>query len=115
MGSSTATLIIMEGLNIDLERRPQPPTESITCCCGRPDCVLLKKNCTVLETVEKDVHTAAQLGQVSLCGDEFRTAFQSQTAALVDAFLLPFLSGDPHRGLICEPRASPGLGAVIWC
>lgn len=42
-------------------------TDSTTlhCCCGRADCALLKRNCSVLETVEKDVHTAAQLGQVS--------------------------------------------------
>lgn len=36
----------------------------LNCCCGRVDCALLKKNRSILETVEKDVHTAAQLGQV---------------------------------------------------
>jgi hypothetical protein len=44
---------------------PEPHISEMTCCCGRIDCALLKKNCSILETVEKDVHTAAQLGQVS--------------------------------------------------
>lgn len=53
-------------VNIDRRRRPRSrsPEASIDCCCGRPDCPFLKKNCSVLESVEKDVHTAAQLGQV---------------------------------------------------
>lgn len=56
----------MEGLtlNIDPNRRRSGQSDSIACCCGRSDCALLKKNCTVLETVEKDVQTAAHLGQV---------------------------------------------------
>lgn len=37
---------------------------TLRCCCGRNDCVFLKHSCTVLETVEKDVHTAAKLGKV---------------------------------------------------
>lgn len=49
--------------------RPDPPQPEhhppeLTCCCGRVECPLLKKNCSILEAVEKDVHTAAQLGQV---------------------------------------------------
>lgn len=48
----------------DLGQEPQQLSE-MTCCCGRVDCALLKRNCSILETVEKDVHTAAQLGQVS--------------------------------------------------
>lgn len=46
---------------------PPPATSSVAdlrCCCGRPDCAALKKSCTVVEAVEKDVKTAAQLGQV---------------------------------------------------
>ncbi|KAI6361786.1 hypothetical protein MCOR25_006404 [Pyricularia grisea] len=42
----------------------------IQCCCGRPDCVFLKHNCSVLESVEKDVHTAAKMGQVLLARHE---------------------------------------------
>ncbi|KAH7121879.1 hypothetical protein B0J13DRAFT_589593 [Dactylonectria estremocensis] len=40
------------------------------CCCGRVDCALLKRNSFVLESVEKDVHTAAQLGQALLARHE---------------------------------------------
>ena len=57
----------MEGLAVTLTQIPddvQPASSQIHCCCGRPDCVLLKRNCSALESVEKDVHTAAQLGQV---------------------------------------------------
>lgn len=43
---------------------------NIQCCCGRPDCVFLKHNCSVLESVEKDVHTAAKMGQVLLARHE---------------------------------------------
>ncbi len=41
------------------------PNTNLQCCCGQPDCVFLKHSCAVLEGVEKDVHTAAKLGQVS--------------------------------------------------
>jgi hypothetical protein len=34
------------------------------CCCGRTDCAYLKHNCNALDDLEKEVHTAAQLGQV---------------------------------------------------
>jgi hypothetical protein len=37
----------------------------LRCCCGRDDCVFLRHNCTILEGVEKDVHNAAKMGQVS--------------------------------------------------
>ncbi|KAM5353587.1 hypothetical protein ACJ41O_000237 [Fusarium nematophilum] len=59
--------------------RPDPPRpvshassshSQLTCCCGRIDCALLKRNCSILETVEKDVHTAAQLGQALLARHE---------------------------------------------
>ncbi|KAL8350030.1 hypothetical protein RB598_005393 [Gaeumannomyces tritici] len=43
---------------------------SIQCCCGRADCVFLKHNCAVLESVEKDVHAAAKMGQVLLARHE---------------------------------------------
>lgn len=38
---------------------------AVRCCCGREDCVYLKHNCTLLKSVERDVHTAAKMGQVS--------------------------------------------------
>ncbi|KAF4960606.1 hypothetical protein FSARC_10420 [Fusarium sarcochroum] len=50
--------------------RSEPQVSDMTCCCGRIDCALLKKNCSILETVEKDVHTAAQLGQALLARHE---------------------------------------------
>jgi len=49
-------------------RREPASSSSLHCCCGRPDCILLKRNCSILESVEKDVHTAAQLGQVRAHG-----------------------------------------------
>ncbi|KND94960.1 hypothetical protein TOPH_00011 [Tolypocladium ophioglossoides CBS 100239] len=50
-------------------RRP-PNSAALHCCCGRVDCILLKRNCSLLETVERDVHTAAQLGQALLARHE---------------------------------------------
>ncbi|KAH6605553.1 hypothetical protein Trco_004706 [Trichoderma cornu-damae] len=57
-----------------MERLDQPPREPdsspLQCCCGSADCVHLKKNCSILEAVEKDVHTAAQLGKALLARHE---------------------------------------------
>lgn len=36
------------------------------CCCGKEDCVFLRHNCSVLLSVERDVHVAAKMGQVCL-------------------------------------------------
>jgi hypothetical protein len=38
---------------------------NLQCCCGKEDCVFLVHNCSVLSSVERDVHTAARMGQVS--------------------------------------------------
>lgn len=51
----------------------RPPTtvettaekQSLHCCCGHADCPYLKHNCNALADLEKEVHTAAALGQVS--------------------------------------------------
>ncbi|OLN86308.1 hypothetical protein CCHL11_09368 [Colletotrichum chlorophyti] len=42
----------------------------LRCCCGREDCVFLRHSTSVLETVEKDVHTAAKLGKALLARHE---------------------------------------------
>lgn len=34
------------------------------CCCGNEDCLYLKHNQSALEALERDVRTAANLGQV---------------------------------------------------
>ena len=39
-------------------------SEVVKCCCGRTDCAFLKYNCSALDDLEKEVWTAAQLGQV---------------------------------------------------
>lgn len=44
--------------------RRRDASSPLHCCCGSEECVLLRRNCSILESVEKDVHTAAQLGQV---------------------------------------------------
>ncbi|KJZ72434.1 hypothetical protein HIM_08103 [Hirsutella minnesotensis 3608] len=51
-------------------RRDASSPSTLNCCCGRIECAFLKKNCSILETVEKDVHTAAQLGQALLVRHE---------------------------------------------
>lgn len=37
---------------------------TLRCCCGRNDCALLEHNNVALEGLEKDLETAARLGQV---------------------------------------------------
>ncbi|RYO89318.1 hypothetical protein DL766_005158 [Monosporascus sp. MC13-8B] len=65
---------------------PAPPAETSTmeshgttqaetalpmkCCCGRLNCVFLRHNCSVLDSVEKEVHTAARMGQALLARHE---------------------------------------------
>lgn len=41
-----------------------PSSEVVKCCCGRTDCAFLKHNSSALDDLEKEVRTAAQLGQV---------------------------------------------------
>jgi hypothetical protein len=41
-------------------------TPELRCCCGRTDCAYLKHNCVALDDLEKEVRTAAQLGQVCI-------------------------------------------------
>ncbi|KAI0842431.1 hypothetical protein F5Y06DRAFT_284587 [Hypoxylon sp. FL0890] len=41
-----------------------------TCCCGSVECIYLRHNCSVLASVEKDVHTAARMGQALLARHE---------------------------------------------
>lgn len=53
----------------DRDLFPSIPTHSSTpaslrCCCGRQDCALLEHNNVALEGLEKDLATAARLGQV---------------------------------------------------
>jgi len=43
---------------------PHPPA---TCCCGNAACAYLKHNHSALEGLERDVRTAAKLGQVCNC------------------------------------------------
>ncbi|KAI2620276.1 hypothetical protein GGS26DRAFT_594894 [Hypomontagnella submonticulosa] len=47
-----------------------PEPGPIRCCCGSEECVFLRHNCSVLASVEKDVHTAARMGQALLARHE---------------------------------------------
>ncbi|KAL7817956.1 hypothetical protein V8C44DRAFT_319718 [Trichoderma aethiopicum] len=61
----------MEKLDAPPETGSRPSSRSsLQCCCGSPDCVNLQNNCSVLEAVEKDVRTAAQLGKALLARHE---------------------------------------------
>lgn len=41
-------------------------TPNLKCCCGRSDCVYLVHNCDALDDLERELQTAAQLGQVRI-------------------------------------------------
>src|SRR5439155_21785495 len=43
---------------------PRPRTSDIRCCCGQDDCVFLRHNDAQLHGLERNVQTAAQMGQV---------------------------------------------------
>ncbi|KAH8785220.1 hypothetical protein F5883DRAFT_403145 [Diaporthe sp. PMI_573] len=59
-----------ERLDLDTLAVADSQPETLQCCCGNIDCVYLKHNCSVLDSVEKDVHTAAKLGQALLARHE---------------------------------------------
>jgi hypothetical protein len=40
------------------------PGLKLQCCCGRPECAYLENNNTLLGGIERDLETAARLGQV---------------------------------------------------
>lgn len=43
---------------------PSPSLRNLSCCCGKGECAYLEHNFTALGSLEKDLRTAAQLGQV---------------------------------------------------
>lgn len=56
---------------------PVSPRTSTTrsipqCCCGSTDCAHLSRNSELLRSLERDVQTAAQLGQVSITSPQTR-------------------------------------------
>ncbi|KUI55401.1 hypothetical protein VP1G_02826 [Cytospora mali] len=59
-----------ERLDLEMLAAALSQPEALQCCCGKTDCVFLKHNCSVLDSVEKDVHTAARLGQALLARHE---------------------------------------------
>ncbi|KAJ5121138.1 uncharacterized protein N7515_009099 [Penicillium bovifimosum] len=54
-----------EDLSIPTHSDTHTPT-TLRCCCGRNDCALLEHNNVALEGLEKDLETAARLGQALL-------------------------------------------------
>jgi hypothetical protein len=46
------------------DSRPGSSDGRLRCCCGRPECAYLENNNTILGDIERDLETAAQLGQV---------------------------------------------------
>lgn len=51
------------------------PHQRSACCCGNDACAYLKKNESALEGLERDVRTAARLGQV--CSDLIAVCWRS--------------------------------------
>ena len=46
-------------------RHNENPATSFKCCCGRPQCAFLEQNNVALKCLDKDLLSAAQIGQVS--------------------------------------------------
>jgi hypothetical protein len=45
-------------------RRDDHPEPRSQCCCGKPSCAFLVKNDAALDGLERDLQSAAQIGQV---------------------------------------------------
>ncbi|GAB1319719.1 NUproduct domain-containing protein [Madurella fahalii] len=58
----------VSGAMVNSEGSAQPG--DLQCCCGKDECVYLRHNCSVLLSVERDVHTAAKMGQTLLARHE---------------------------------------------
>lgn len=90
-----------------LTPRLAPATDEVLplkCCCGSAECVYLRHSKSVLDTVEKDVHTAARMGQVSFAGPRLLpSAAPLRSMAHGKAHRWGFLS---HYGIVlcCQPR-----------
>ncbi|RYP16323.1 hypothetical protein DL767_010197 [Monosporascus sp. MG133] len=68
---STGTPAPAEASTMESHSTTQAETAlPMKCCCGRLNCVFLRHNCSVLDSVEKDVHTAARMGQALLARHE---------------------------------------------
>jgi hypothetical protein len=46
------------------ELRPSSSDGKLQCCCGRLECAYLENNSAILGGIERDLETAARLGQV---------------------------------------------------
>lgn len=49
--------------------------DDLQCCCGRQECAFLRHNCSVLLSVERDVHVAAKMGQVCCSAAHLHSLF----------------------------------------
>lgn len=72
---------IMSRTNDD---RPSIDDMKLQCCCGRPECAYLENNNTLLGGIERDLETAALLGQVRALPQRFRI---SATVSIVYAWV----------------------------
>ncbi|KAI8966652.1 hypothetical protein F5Y11DRAFT_343402 [Daldinia sp. FL1419] len=66
---AAATTATTDREDTDLPAQPYEPGP-LKCCCGSVECVFLRHNCSVLASVEKDVHNAARMGQALLARHE---------------------------------------------
>jgi hypothetical protein len=93
----------------------------LKCCCGSIECVLLRHNCSVLDGVEKDVYTAARMGQVR-CNVSYQNheRAQKQTAPRLLSVRLsqhgfPSLAIFGVATLHRHKRASASAAAQLCC
>lgn len=92
-------------------------TPPLRCCCGREDCAFLQHSSNVLDSVEKDVHTAAKLGQVGshplfslLCLFSFQISFPCPWMHV----RIPVATRVPPRGPYLTPPHIPRSWPWAW-
>lgn len=69
------------------------------CCCGRSECAYVRHNHAAMEGLEKDLRSAAQIGQV---GESFDQSLRARSTYLAVAYC----SGAPDSSLIMGPDNS---------
>lgn len=113
------------------DRRRENASPSLKCCCGRHDCLLLRRNYSILGSVEKDAHTAAQLGQVRPSYPLAHFWLRKENSLLLQcAFLLQVFPpspctcrksgyqfvafGGPFKLSTCIPASLCGFSCTKW-
>jgi hypothetical protein len=100
------------------ESRTSNIDAKLQCCCGRPECAYLENNNTLLGGIERDLETAAKLGQVRAHLQRFRISGREHSIELclrldLGNLIKSFAKGPWSQAN--EDRSSLGFFSVCCC